>query len=182
MAKKLDLDNMSLIKNKIESRLLNMQIDMKIPTEKQVLFDQYKMLVESAQKTEERRKDVNNIFITINWIFFAAFSQMVHLNEVKAGSALMLGFLLIVAILISVHWLVLIDSFKRFNFINYSLIQFFENLMPTKVFSLRTDLLAELEEGGANKGNVILEKETLIPKLFLALYTIYLGTIVYILI
>jgi hypothetical protein len=179
--KKLTLESMILIKNKIESKLFNGHVNFNNPTEKQEFFDQYKMIVESAQKTEERRKDVNNTFITINWIFFAAFSQMVHLNEVKAGSALMLGFLLIVAIFISIHWLVLIDSFKRLNFINYSLIQSFENLMPTMVFSLRTDVMAELE-GGANKGNVILEKETLIPKLFLILYTIYLGTIAYILI
>jgi len=175
--KKLDLDGMSFIKNKIESKFFNTNIDINTPAEKQVLFEQYKMLVDSAQKSEERRKDLNSIFLTINWIFFTVLSQMTHLNDIKSGSILVLGVLLIIATIISIHWLVLISSYKRLNYINYALIRSFENLLPTSIFSLKTDIMAELDTG-ANKGNVILEKETLIPKLFLAIYLIYLGIVV----
>jgi len=175
--KKLDLDGINLIKNKIESKFFNPNIDINKAGEKQIFFDQYKMLVDSAQKSEERRKDLNSIFLTINLIFFTVLSQMTHLNDIKSGSNLVLGVLLIIATICSIHWLVLISSYKRLNYINYALIRSFENLLPTTIFSLKTDLMAELDEG-SNKGNVILEKEMLIPKLFLTIYLVYLGIVV----
>ena len=175
--KKLNLDGMQFIKDKIELKLFNSNLDVNTPAEKAMLFEQYKMVVESAQKIEERRKDLNSIFITINWIFFTVLSQMTHLNNVQFSSVLALAVLLIVAIVVSIHWLIVISSYKHLNYINYALLRSLENLLPTAVFSLRTDIMSELEE--AEKGNVILEKETLIPKLFLIIYFIYLGIVVF---
>ncbi len=176
MVKKLNLESINLVRERINAKLFNYSLEVKHTGETPFFFEQYKMLVDSTQKIEERRRDSNTIFITVNSIFFTVLTQVTHFSEIKFDNLLIVNLLLAIGVIICWNWLSLISSYKIFNYVNYAMIDSFENRLPVCLFSLRTDIIAELEEV-AEKGNVLLEKETLIPKLFLSIYLIYMVVI-----
>ena len=169
MNKKLDLDACNFVNTRIEGSLINSGIDTNNPAIQNVLFDQYNLLVDSAQKNEERRRDSNNIFIAINSIGVTVLTQSVHIEKLKLETVFIFTLLLLAGIIICWDWLRLINSYKHSNYINYSVLNFLERSLPARVFSLRTDIMNELD-GNSEKASVILKKETLIPKLFLGIY------------
>ena len=75
MRKTLDLDVCVLVNARIEALLINTAFDKTNPSIQNVLFEQYKLLVDSSQKNEERRRDSNNIFLAINSIFVTVLTQ-----------------------------------------------------------------------------------------------------------
>ena len=75
MRKTLDLDVCVLFNARIEALLINTAFDKTNTSIKNVLFEQYKRLVDSSQKNEERRRDSNNIFLAINSIFVTVLTQ-----------------------------------------------------------------------------------------------------------
>ena len=169
MNKKLDLDVYNFVNARIEGCLINSGFNINNAEIQKILFEQYKLLIESAQKNEERRKDSNNIFIAINSIGVTVLTQSVHVGPIKLESAFIFSLLLMAGIIVCWDWLSLINSYKNSNYINYSVINFIERTLPSRVFSLRTDIMNDLDEN-SEKASVILKKETLIPKLFLGIY------------
>ena len=53
------------IKNMIYKRMLEMK------EEKEIEFEQYKLFIESAEKTSDKRITQNNIYLTINLAFIS---------------------------------------------------------------------------------------------------------------
>lgn len=136
--------------------------------DKSTMLEQYKLLVDSAHKIEERRAGSNNIFIGINTI-----TALVITNYPKEADlrSIILSTLAIVGILLAFYWLRVIGTYEKSNFINYCLIREFETLMPTKVFSLR----AKLEEDDLrHRANSVLKMERFLPKVFLFMYFVFL--------
>lgn len=171
MRKTLDLDVCALVNARIEALLINTAFDKTNPSIQNVLFEQYKLLVDSSQKNEERRRDSNNIFLAINSIFVTVLTQSIHRGTLKLENILVLSLLLFGGAIICWDWLNLINSYKCSNYINYSVLNFLERSLPAHIFSLRVDIMNELD-GESEKGSVILKKETLIPKLFFCIYLI----------
>lgn len=142
---------------------------------RQFMFEQYKMLVESAHKIEERRGNSNNVFIGINTILV---SVMIHINPVQLSkldiyNIFSLLFLTLIGILLSWDWLKVISSYKKLNSLNYFLIEEFEKLLPTYVFSLRGKMETDqLYLKKSSRANVILIGENVLPKAFLTIYNI----------
>ncbi len=171
MRKKLDLDTCALVNARIEGLLINPAIDKTNASIRNIFFEQYKLLVDSSQKNEERRRDSNNIFIAINSICVTVLTQSIHRGTLKLDNFLVLSLLLFGGIVICWDWLNLINYYKYRNYINYSVLSFLERSLPARIFSLRVDIMNELD-GESEKASVILEKETLIPKLFFCIYLI----------
>jgi hypothetical protein len=147
---------------------------------RQLLFEQYKLLVDSAHKNEERRGNSNNIFIGINTVLVSILIQ-IHpdqLSKAEINYIPPLSFLILIGILISWEWLKVIASYKRLNSLNYSLIENFETYLPTYVFSLRGKMETEEDDlKRSSRANVILIRENLLPKAFLLIYSIYFVTV-----
>lgn len=165
------------IKNKIAQKLINSDFD---PNAKNSVFiDQYKLLIDSAHKIEERRGGSNNIFLGINTLLASFLVRPAQLTSLHLKDLPLLILLVSIGIFISWEWLKVTASYKKLNFINYSLISSFEKFLPTYIFSLRGEIEAEQEEERkpTNKANIILIKENLLPKAFILLYFIYLLTI-----
>ncbi len=132
------------------------------------------MLVDSAHKIEERRGGSNNIFIGINTILVSVLVHLAQFTKIETSDMPLVPFLTLIGILISWDWLQVIGSYKKLNSLNYSLIKSFENLLPTRVFSLRGKM--ETEQPNSKPGtraNIILISENLLPKAFLSIYSIY---------
>ncbi|HEV2524678.1 MAG TPA: hypothetical protein VGU44_06060 [Gammaproteobacteria bacterium] len=84
----------TLVKNKIAAELVNTNFDPDsrnadqfLFSNKQVMFEQYKMLVDSAHKAEERRGVSNNIFLGINGLlasFFVFPEKIIHIQIMES--------------------------------------------------------------------------------------------------
>jgi len=156
------------LKERIEKGLEKLESELQNPESKQVLFEQYKLLIDSAHRIEERRKDSNTIFITINSILTPFLIKFYEVKELTMQNILLLSLLILLGIFICADWLRIIASFKNLNYINYSLIQTFEKHLPSSIFSLRATM--QVAGSASHRANVILEQETIIPKLFIGIY------------
>lgn len=146
---------------------------------KQIMFEQYKLLIDSAHKIEERRSGSNNIFLSINTLLSSLLVRPSVLSQAQEKDLVVLILLSLIGILISKNWLKIINSYKELNIINFLLIQKFEIFLPTKVFSMRAELEEDIEgkkrnDFQKNKGNVILSRENLLPEMFIFFYIVYL--------
>ena len=150
-------------------------------TDKQLMFEQYKLLIDSSHKIDERRGNSNNFFVSINTIFISfLLSNSTKLKDLDTIYIPFLELLVLVGIIIAWYWLRVINSYKKLNYVNYSLIQALEKLLPTFTFSLRGKIEADQDDNQAsNRANIILIKENILPKLFLFIYILCFLSILY---
>lgn len=178
--------NSKLILDRISKDLINGPVDINYQGEHEVTFsnksimvEQYKLLVDSSHKIEERRGASNNVFIGINTILVSVLANSPKLIKIEIYYIPLIALLGFIGILISYDWLKVINSYKKLNFLNYALIHSLENLLPTYVFSLRAKLEAEeAEQKIKNRGSSVLMNEKLLPKVFLSIYFIYCLTVI----
>lgn len=169
-----------IILDKISKNLINSQYEPNNRGKDEVqfsnklyMFEQYKLLIDSAHKIEERRGGSNNIFIGINTIIVSVLSSSINLTPGDMSRIPLLVSLIIIGMLVAWDWLRVTASYKKLNFLNYALIESFERLFPTYVFSLRAKMETEGEEQNKkHRANIILLKESLLPKVFLLIYAI----------
>jgi hypothetical protein len=173
------------VKKEVAEKLINSNFELgdkeAVVSNKQTLLEQYKLLIDSADKGEEKRGTSNTIFLGINsWIAsFIAHPATEVLHIQKKDMPVSILFTLI-GMFIAWEWLNVNMSYKKLNFINYVMINAFEKLLPSAPFSLRAKIEAALgEEKPKNEGNAVLKKENLLPGAFFLLYFIYFITISY---
>ena len=96
---------------------------------KEHLFKQYKLYVESIEKTSDRRQHANNYFITINTalISLIGLSFQIKFFENIAGVKSVLAFL---GIIICVIFWYLIRSYKQLNAGKFDVIHKIRNTCP----------------------------------------------------
>lgn len=174
--------NSKLISEIISKELVNNNYDINSlldnntdPSAKNIMFEQYKLLIDSFHKIEERRSGSNSVFIGLNTILFSVLANSKNLATADIDIYYMpfLVALSIIGIFISYDWLKVINSYKKLNFLNYAMIQSFEKLLPTSVFSLRAKLAAEYhKEQVKNRGSSVLLNEQVLPKVCLFIYSL----------
>jgi len=178
------------LKEKISQKLMNVNFETiyrhnnkdEIPPgqKEQLMFDQYKLLIESAHKIEERRSASNNIFLGINTLLASFLIRPTQLVDLHIKNVPLLILLMVIGMSLSWDWLKVTASYKKINLINYSIIQTIEQFLPTYIFSLRAEIETELEaEKPSNRGNIILIKENFLPKAFFLFYFIYMATVLF---
>ncbi|CAF4215654.1 unnamed protein product [Rotaria magnacalcarata] len=153
--------NSQLIFDKISKDLINDSVNIDYQGEheiafssKSIILEQYKLLVDSSHKIEERRSSSNNVFIGINTILVSVLANSPKLIKIEIYYLPFIASLGFIGILISYDWLKVINSYKKLNFLNYALIQSLEKFLPTYVFSLRAKLEAEQpDQKIKNRGN-----------------------------
>lgn len=171
-------------KNDISHKLVNINFDPSkrndnefLFSNRQIMFEQYKLLIESSHKIEERRNGSNNIFLTIN-VLLSSFLIRPSQLPAQIRDVPLCILLILVGIFISWDWLKVTSSYKKINSANYLLIQAFEKILPTYVFSLRAEIETEKDKQKLDsKTNVILIKENFLPKIFILVYFIYFFTV-----
>ena len=177
----MDSEELKLIADEISANLINKNFNpsdrVQKPEEfsnRDMMFEQYKLLVDSSNKIEERRGGSNNIFIGINTILVSILVHLEQLAMAETSEMFLVPVLTFVGILIAFDWLKVIDSYKKLNSLNYSLIKSFENFFPTYVFSLRGKMEADHPNTQpGTRANLILISENLLPKVFLITYSVY---------
>jgi hypothetical protein len=179
-----ELEN-NVIREKIFQRLENPVFNLKdrennefLFSNKQIMIEQYKLLIDSAHKIEERRSASNNIFLGVNTLLVSFLVRPSQLTSMTARDIPLLIVLAAIGMFISWDWLKVTASYKMLNSVNYYMIQAVEKLLPMFMFSLRAEIEAEQgEKKASNRGNTILVKENLMQKAFLCFYIVYFFTI-----
>ena len=177
------------LKKTISKDLINIQTNLNKKNEnevlfsnKQIFFEQYKLLIDSAHKIEERRSGSNGVFLGVNTLLSSFLINPLQLKTIQLKDMPLLFLLVLIGIFICLDWIKLTSSYKKLNYLNLLLIQAFEELLPTKIFGLRAEMEIEptkLNNQEQDKANVVLEKENILQKVFLSVYIVYLLTIIF---
>ena len=98
-------------KDGISKRLINTNYDLTKRNEgefvfsnKQIMFEQYKLLVDSSHKIEERRSGSNSIFLGINTVLASFLIRPSQLFEMQIKDAPMLILLILIGIFMILIW------------------------------------------------------------------------------
>ena len=143
--------------------------------DKELLFAQYKILVEVINKNNEHRETLNNFWLTLNGTIFAAIAYVKDMQIANPNpKCLFIWALWGVGTILAMIWLMTLSSIKKnIDMKNEILIQV-ENFLPAKIFT------AVLTATGRRKGkNSLSSTEKIIPMLFFNGYII-LGVILFV--
>lgn len=135
------------------------------------LFEQYKLFVESIEKTSDRRQQANNYFIAINTTLISvvglSFQTKIFENTVWLRSLFS-----VLGILICVIFWFLIRSYKQLNTGKFSVIHKVEKHLPLALYKYEWEVLGEGKD--KNKYFPFSHIELWIPFIFGALYLSFL--------
>ena len=141
--------------------------------EKQIYFEQYKILVESAEKISDKRMTANNFFLTLNTAFISLFGLM--LTSTIITTQILMNIILPLGIVLSFIWLLIILSYKQLNSRKFSLIHKLEKELPIQLFEKEWK---ELGEGKNMKKYMPLSHvELCVQIIFLLFYLVLLFTL-----
>ncbi|HOL87494.1 MAG TPA: hypothetical protein PLK32_09075 [Defluviitoga tunisiensis] len=131
------------------------------------LFEQYKLYVESIEKTSDRRQQANNYFLTINTALISLiglsfqFKIFENVNWIKA-------LLAIVGIIICIVFWFLIRSYKQLNTGKFKVIHEIEKVLPLALYKYEWEILGKGED--KSKYYPFSHIELLIPWVFGLIY------------
>lgn len=133
------------------------------------LFEQYKLYIESAEKTSDRRQNANNYFITIN----TALISLIGLSfQIKCFENInwIKSFLSLVGIIICIIFWYLIRSYRQLNTGKFTVIHQIEENLPLAIYKHEWEVLGEGKE--KSKYYPFSHIELLIPWVFGIIYTV----------
>lgn len=136
---------------------------------KEHLFEQYKLYVESVEKTSDRRQHANSYFITIN----TALISLIGLSfQIKFFESLVWikSILALVGIIICIVFWFLIRSYKQLNTGKFAVIHEIEKHLPLALYKYEWEILGEGKD--ERKYYPFSHIELLIPWVFGAIYAV----------
>ncbi|MHA1441986.1 MAG: RipA family octameric membrane protein [Candidatus Heimdallarchaeota archaeon] len=92
-----------------------------------LIFDQYKLYVEMADRISARRATTNSFYLTANSFLFVALGILMSNDLV-----VVVPIILIVGIFVSISWWLLIIYYKNLNSSKYQVINAIEEKLPVK--------------------------------------------------
>ena len=138
--------------------------------ETKMIFEQYKLYVEMADKISERRANVNTFFLTVNSIILTVVG-IKGFDIVKYSCLIS-----IVGIILSYAWYYLLHSYNLLNSGKFVVIHEIEKLLPLNLYAYEWCILGEGKE--RTKYWPISHIEKILPILFGVLYLVF-GVIIW---
>jgi len=131
------------------------------------LFEQYKLFIDSVEKTSDRRQQANNYFITINTALISMIGLSFQINLFENSPWLKILFA-ILGIIICFVFYFLIRSYKQLNTGKFAVIHEIEKHLPLALYKYEWQVLGE----GKNKSKYypFSHVELWIPRIFGILY------------
>ena len=135
----------------------------------QHLFDQYKLMVEMADRVSARRMQANTFFLTVNTALLAVFASLVK-EEVLFGfvGALPIGALLILCYV----WWRIVFSYRQLNSGKFRVIHQLEQQLPVAPYA--AEWIAVGEGKDPKRYLPLTHVENWVPRLFGLLYLLLL--------
>lgn len=133
------------------------------------LFEQYKLFIDSVEKTSDRRQQANNYFITINTALISFIGLSFQINLVENLPWLKILFA-VLGIIICFIFYFLIRSYKQLNAGKFAVIHEIEKNLPLALYKYEWQVLGEGKDH--SKYYPFSHVEVLIPWIFGILYFI----------
>lgn len=138
--------------------------------EEQIFLEQYKLLIESINKSNEIRETSNNFWITVNTLGVSAIAYVrdtQHLMHMTQKPLALWG-MIVLGMVVCFAWISFLRSIKHSIEIRNNLLMELEKFCPIKIFTML------MHETGRQKGRQSLTaKETIIPFMFIIFYSLY---------
>lgn len=162
---------MSNNNNKIKSPIEELFNEDIANEDKELLFKQYQLFVEMADRISSRRTTMNNFFLTANSLFLVAIGILVSSNLVQWTFLV-----LFMAILFSISWLRLLKKYRELNKAKFVVINKIEERLPAKGYTIEWNLMKVSKKPG--KHTRITFGEKWIPMVLIAFYSAFLVVII----
>lgn len=126
------------------------------------LFEQYRMLVASADAVSDRRHRAHGLFLTINAGVLALFGATVDRYPFYTSA-----FILLAGVFVATTWAALIERYRLLNSAKFQIIHEVESRLPLRMY---THEWALLKQGDGTVHRPLATAETNIPYIALAVY------------
>lgn len=112
------------------------KITLKDEGDKRLLMDQYKILIEGLNKSNENREALNNFWTTLNGAILAAITYVKDMQvAIPNPKNLFIWALWGMGITVSVIWLISLANIKRNIDLKNELIVYIEQFLPAKIYT-----------------------------------------------
>ena len=131
-----------------------------------LVFEQYKLYVEMADRISQRRMSANTFFISVNTLLFAATS---FLAEATMQWKLVVGAL---GLVLCFAWYFTLNSYRQLNSGKFKVIHEVEKLLPLNGYAYEWEVL-----GGGEKKNKywpLSHVEKIVPVVFAVAYVVFI--------
>ena len=154
-----------------KSKIINSGEKMKLK-EEDIILEQYKLHVETAEKVSDRRQSSNNFYLTLNSVLLAFTGFLTSLNFEYWHLIIAIS-----GIFISLLWFISITSFRKLNSGKFHMIHIIEEKLPIKLFK---DEWNYLRKGKSISKYIKLSLvEQGVPFIFIILYLAVIILMVY---
>lgn len=136
---------------------------------KEHLFEQYRLFVESVEKTSDRRQQANNYFIAINTAIISIIGLSFQTKIFDQANWLKSLLALLGLIICIIFWF-LIRSYRQLNTGKFAVIHEIEEQLPLSLYKYEWKLLGEGKD--KNKYYPFSHIELLIPWIFGIIYAL----------
>ena len=133
------------------------------------LFEQYKLFIDSVEKTSDRRQQANNYFIAINTALISIIGLSFQV-KVFDNVTWLKSLIALLGIIICVIFWFLIRSYKQLNTGKFEVINEIEKQLPLALYKYEWEVLGEGRD--KNKYYPFSHIELWIPWIFGAIYAI----------
>lgn len=136
---------------------------------KEHLFEQYKLYVDSIEKTSDRRQHANNYFITINTALISLIGLSFQI-KIFENLAFIKSILALVGIIVCIVFWYLIRSYKQLNTGKFDVIHKIEEHLPLALYKYEWEVLGKGEDN--KKYYPFSHIELIIPWVFGIIYAL----------
>ena len=135
-----------------------------------ILFEQYKLFLQTSETLVQRRQNVNSFYITANTILVSLCGTVVAIYIVLKFKIMIIIAFAIVGIALSLSWINMLISYGNLNSSKMKIISVLEKNLPASLFDAEWEVLTDKLN---NKRYIsFTDSEKKIPQLFLVLYTV----------
>ena len=139
-----------------------------------IVFEQYKMFVDTSERLVARRQTANRFFFSANALTISAMGVGISLIDGDENRIGLIGLgifvLSLVGILFCVAWGRLVNSFAQLNKGKFRVIHEIEKMLPIALFAAEWYVLGEGKDPKRYKSST--ETEKTVSRIFMALYVL----------
>ena len=133
-----------------------------------LLFEQYRLFLQTSETLVARRQTVNSFYITVNSAFVALFSTMFGLAIETHFKLILVAVLAMVGIVLATSWIKILKSYGQLNASKMTIIRNIEKHLPASLYDAEWKVLSDQ----LNKKRYVsfTNSEKRLPFVFIAIY------------
>lgn len=148
-------------------------------TDKHILLDQYRMMLDTSESLMARRQTLNSFYISLNCAVFALVGTLATFKPELQTLAIIIFIMSWFGVGTSFMWIRMIDAYGALNTSKYDIINAIEKELPASIFD--AEWITSQRKPRKERYSSFTKREKETPKLFLIMYIliIILSILIY---